>query len=130
MALNFTAERKSGWQPGQSGNPSGKPRQRTLVDLCKANTEEAVKTLVVAMRFKGPQQVPAAIALLDRGWGKPKQVIEAEGGAVTNISLHLIAAQLISAQLIEQQQQPPTIVSTSSEQPQSNNLLDAPVPTE
>ncbi len=44
------------------------------------------------------------------------------------IHLHLVAAQLISAQLTEQMRQPPTIVSTATEQPA--NLLDAPVPTE
>jgi hypothetical protein len=44
--------------------------------LCKAHTVEAVKTLIVMMRFKGPNQLPAAIALLDRGWGKPVQKLE------------------------------------------------------
>lgn len=95
--------------------------------LCKAHTEEAVKALLMAMRFKGPQQVPAAIAILDRGWGKPKQVIEAEGG-VTNVTLHLLAAQLVSEQLAAQQQQPPTL--NAEPEQATTNLLNAPLPSE
>lgn len=98
-----------------------------MQSLARAYTEEAVKTLVTAMRFKGPQQVPAAIAILDRGWGKPKQVIEAEGG-VTNVTLHLLAAQLVSEQLAAQQQQPPTL--NAEPEQTAVNLLNAPLPSE
>jgi hypothetical protein len=55
----------------------------------------------------------------------PTQIASTDGSP---IHLHLIAAQLVSAQLTEQMRQPPTIVSTATEQPA--NLLDAPVPTE
>ena len=113
--------------PGRAGRQrSEQYRQRKsdrdLQELCKGHTEEAVKTLVVAMRFKGPQQVPAAIAILDRGWGKPKQTIEADG-SISSIHLHLIAA----LETKSQSEQPPTIQQT---EPQPANLLDAPPPTE
>ena len=121
MVLNLTRLRKSGWQPGQSGNPSGKARQQSLVELCKANTEEAVKTLIVAMRFKGPQQVPAAIAILDRGWGKPTQRIESEGG--DSVHLHLLAA--LAVQPLEAPRQ-----ADEPQQQRQPMLIDGSVPTE
>jgi len=68
---------------GQSGNPGGRPKAvledgRTLADLAREHTVEAVETLVEVM---GDKQAPAAArvgaagAILDRGWGKPKQDI-------------------------------------------------------
>jgi len=82
--------------------------------------------LVIAMH-NPKERVPAAIALLDRGWGKPKQVIEAEGG-VTTLNLHLIAAQLVSEQLLQTQQSPPTL--NAEPERTEGNLLNAPIPTE
>src|SRR4249920_355641 len=97
LTLQPTVKGRGKWAPGETGNPGGRARERTLQDLCRLHTEEAVKTLIVAMH-NPKERVPAAIAILDRGWGKPKQVIEAEGG-VTNVTLHLLAAQLVSEQL-------------------------------
>jgi hypothetical protein len=45
-----------------------------------------VKTLIICMR-NPKERLPAAIAILDRAWGKPKQVIEAEGGVGVNVAL-------------------------------------------
>jgi hypothetical protein len=100
--------------------------------LCRAHTEEAVKTLIVCMR-NPKERLPAAIAILDRGWGKPKQVIEAEGGdALSNTALHLLAAKLVSEEIMqryaEQQQSPATL--DAKPEPSTTNFLDAPLPTE
>jgi hypothetical protein len=120
MALHFVSARRGGsWKPGQSGNPNGSQRGRTLQAIAREHTEEAVKTLVVAMRFKGPQQVPAAIALLDRGWGRPAQHIETSGDS--HITLHLLAAQMVQA-LDAPQPQP--------EQPRQPLTIDSALPTE
>ena len=58
---------------GQSGNPGGRPKG--IEALARAHTAEALQTLVDALR--SPKNcVPAAIALLDRGWGKPTVTVE------------------------------------------------------
>ena len=60
---------------GVSGNPSGRPaRQIDVEKLAKEQTPAAIKALVTALKYPR-ERVPAAIALLDRGWGKPKQPI-------------------------------------------------------
>lgn len=75
------------WKPGQSGNPNGRRagaapkwfRQPSLVrDLAREHTAEAIATLVEAMRTAKDAKVrcAAAVALLDRGWGKPVETIQ------------------------------------------------------
>lgn len=66
-----------GFKPGQSGNPGGIPKAGSLDEICRAHTPEAVAALVLAL--KNPRErVPAAIALLDRGWGKPVQMVSGD----------------------------------------------------
>ena len=116
MALTLTpvhnpgrAGRSEQWRPKA-------PRVTSLQSLARGHTEEAIKTLVVAMRFKGPQQVPAAIAILDRGWGRPAQRIETQSD---HLHLHLLAAQLVEAVTIEAQPEP-----------QQQAVIEGSVPTE
>lgn len=87
------------FQPGQSGNPSGRPKMDiTIRDLARGYTEEAIETLAEIM--KNPKSPPscrtqAACALLDRGWGKPAQFIEAHhtGGGSYMDFLDMLADQ-------------------------------------
>ena len=75
--------RRGVWQPGQSGNPKGRPSIKGPVEvLAREHTEEAVRTLVELMRHGYPDAVKgaAANALLNRGWGMPRQTVEARGG--------------------------------------------------
>lgn len=65
---------------GQSGNPGGKakvlPDGRTLTDLARDHTERAVTALVDVLDSADASdaaKVSAATAILDRGWGRPKQ---------------------------------------------------------
>jgi len=71
------------FKPGQCGNPGGRPKADVRVkELARAHTEQAIQTLVDALSNERTS-VAAAVALLDRGWGKPAQAITGEdGGAV------------------------------------------------
>jgi len=73
------------FKPGKSGNPKGRPPgSRDGVDvrkLAKEYTVEAIETLIsVARNKKSPAaaRVVAAVALLDRGWGRPMQQLEVQ----------------------------------------------------
>jgi hypothetical protein len=55
---------------GNNANPGGRPKG--VEAIAREHTPAAIQTLVDAL--KSPKErVPAAIALLDRGWGKPTQ---------------------------------------------------------
>jgi hypothetical protein len=66
---------------GRSGNPGGRPKALVEVqEAARAHTAEAVATLArICSDATAPPaaQVSAATALLDRGWGRPVQAIEA-----------------------------------------------------
>jgi hypothetical protein len=69
------------FKKGQSGNPSGRSPTvmadgRTLTDVARDHTLKAVNCLVAMVEDeKAPHaaKVSAATALLDRGWGRPRQ---------------------------------------------------------
>lgn len=63
------------WQPGQSGNPAGRPKENKLAKwLARAHTEQSIKVLAEILESDDLRaKVAAAQALLDRGWGKPAQ---------------------------------------------------------
>lgn len=68
--------RGHGWVPGQSGNPGGRPKKdarlRQVEDMARAHSNEAILALVdEAKKGKGAPRVAAAVAILDRGWGRP-----------------------------------------------------------
>jgi Family of unknown function (DUF5681) len=78
------------FKPGVSGNPSGRPKlpetieaRRVMADVKSAAREltpVAMDTLEKAMMDqKAPwaAKIAAAIAVLDRGWGKPAQTVSA-----------------------------------------------------
>ena len=69
------------FKKGQSGNPGGRPKVVAEIrQLARERGPEAIAALVKVMT-KGKSEaarVAAATALLDRGWGKPRQSHEAE----------------------------------------------------
>ena len=82
--------RSTSFKPGQSGNPDGRPKRPETIEArgvvadvkaaARELTREAMDTLKKAMMDqKAPwaAKIAAAIAVLDRGWRKPTQVVEA-----------------------------------------------------
>ena len=94
---------RQGWKKGQSGNPIGRrleiERYGTvdIKELARSHAVDAIKTLVHCLR--DPRyKLAAAIALLDRGYGKPHIEVHTQNESTV---LHLIAAQQVGDALIE-----------------------------
>lgn len=76
------------WGKGKSGNPGGRsprvgPNGETLTQLCRAKTAALIdRAYEIALnKATEPKDALTAIfGLLDRGWGKPKEADEGEGG--------------------------------------------------
>lgn len=74
------AEKPWLWVKGKSGNPSGRPKVIADVQaLAREKTPIALNALSVIAEngVSEAARVSAATALLDRGWGRPAQTIEA-----------------------------------------------------
>jgi len=83
MTANRPKQATSGsFKPGQSGNPSGRPKDvGHIKELAKQYTGPAIKALAQGLRDKnGRTRIAAAEALLNRGWGTPTQRIELDAG--------------------------------------------------
>lgn len=68
------------FEPGKSGNPGGRPKETAEVKaLAREHGKAAVLKLVELMEVGNERtQVAAAVALLDRGFGKPSQTISGD----------------------------------------------------
>lgn len=73
---------------GQSGNPGGRPKEVAEVrGLARQHGPEAIAKLAAIMRADNSKAAAAAaVALLDRGYGRPAQSIEVDpallGGSI------------------------------------------------
>ena len=87
-----------GFKPGVSGNPGGRPKQRTdLTKLARKYTKTAL--LAVVRILKDPEsgaanQLRAAEILLDRGHGKAPQVVTLDGDSSAPVDLLEVARRV------------------------------------
>ena len=76
------AKSRTSFQPGQSGNPGGRPKEVAEVrELARECTEDAINTLTEIMSDKNAPpsaRCRASEALLDRGWGKPTDTLRVD----------------------------------------------------
>ena len=93
-----------GWKPGQSGNPRGRPKVVFDIDvLAREHGPEAIEVMAKLMRDTTATpgiRLAAATALLDRGFGRPKQTVD----ATVNINLaeeHLAALNALTDTAIQ-----------------------------
>jgi hypothetical protein len=105
------------------GNPAGRPKG--IEALARQHTEAAIRALVQALGHP-KERVPAAVALLNRGWGLPKVAIETDLGPA---ALHLLAARLVGDELVAALERHDTIDVHADAEP-AMDLLTAPPPLE
>jgi hypothetical protein len=115
------------WRKGISGNPRGRPP--ASVDIAALARQYGPRCIEVAAELLDDPdsrvRLAALVALLDRGFGRPAQVVTSPDGA-SAIHLHLTAATSISATIFEAQAGP----ATQQHEQRSPLLLDVTIPTE
>ena len=110
--------RSTSFKPGVSGNPDGRPRRpetieaRGVVADVKAAAREltldAMDTLKQVMKDpKAPPaaRVGAATAILDRGWGKPQQQIDANVNVIDGMAIEEQEALIAMLRAIQAERQ-------------------------
>ena len=94
------------WKKGVSGNPRGRPPATVdIAALARVYGPRCIE--VAAALLDDPDsrvRLAALVALLDRGFGRPAQVIATPDGN-SALALHLLAAMAISPQLEAQREQ-------------------------
>src|SRR5262245_46299511 len=99
----MTIQREEGgrFAKGVSANPGGRPAIVEQVrDLARLETEASIKALAgIRDDKRAPAQarVAAALGLLDRGWGRPAQQVQAE------VSTHVHEHRAIEMVIVDSQ---------------------------
>ncbi|MBK8810770.1 MAG: hypothetical protein IPN69_08580 [Acidobacteria bacterium] len=84
-------KRSSSFKPGQTGNPGGRPKKTQeeldLVEACKGKTPAALAVIEKIMTSGSNErnQLSAALAIIERAWGKaiqPQTLSGPNGGEI------------------------------------------------
>ncbi len=82
------------FQPGQSGNPSGRPKENAIIrGLAQAKGTEALNKIVSLLNNEDPKvALAAAKEILDRAYGKAAQSVDIsdETGTITAAILQVM----------------------------------------
>jgi predicted ATP-dependent serine protease len=110
--------RSTSFKPGLSGNPHGRPKRpetiearRVVADVKVAAREltlDAMDTLKLVMKDpKAPRaaRVGAATAILDRGWGRPQQQIDANVNVIDGMAIEEQEALIAMLRAIQAERQ-------------------------
>jgi hypothetical protein len=81
------ANLKPAWQPGESGYAGYKPTGlRRVLSLARKNSPAAMQAVIDCLHDADARvRMAAAIAILDRAWGKPKEHVSFDGTEGMNI---------------------------------------------
>jgi hypothetical protein len=78
------------WKPGQSGNPSGRPKKKLvdemLAELLEAQDSAAARRIAEKLLARAEENDKAAQLVAERTQGKPSQKVEvtgADGGPIS-----------------------------------------------
>jgi hypothetical protein len=132
---------QTSWAPGVSGNPRGRPPAE--FDVAAAAREHGAHCLAVAVELLNDPdpriRLAALVAILDRGFGRPTQMIAATNDSTSPIVLFYEAATTVSAELRAESEQRAinghAVPQNGSANARDGNsrvvdLLAAPLPTE
>jgi len=93
------------FKKGESGNPGGRPKENDeLKALAREFTAEAIERIAFWMRSEEARaSLSAAMALLDRGYGKPMQATEVSGpgGAPLTNTVDMEVARSVAFLLVQ-----------------------------
>jgi hypothetical protein len=118
------------WRKGESGNKDGRPK--APVDIAALARQHGPRAIAVAVELlEDPDsriRLGALVALLDRGYGRPRQALEISD-ATSSLMMHLAAATRVSAEL-QRRGRPVIDGRADAVEPPPADLLNAPLPLE
>ena len=110
----------------------GRSKPRAIVDvkaLCRTHTQKCIDVLTHIMEQpKAPPavRVAAALGLLDRGWGKPAQVVTGDESGLPISVIHRVIVQLPEVDLdaLEAVNTTPIATPADVEDADANDIKD------